>query len=253
MKIQTILSVFLFFLPIVAMKKQETNLSINKILVKPAAASLKLAAAWAIVTNKIAIQPHKIPAEILEFINQIESIIITSNITIKEKKFLVNLINNPDVEVLKYFLSLLKKYKTHILKQDISNKQIILDGILLKSVSVGSKELTVIALNFGANINTQDNYGNTALIYTAMKGYNEIAKLLIDNHASVNHKNYRGHTPLMFAVINNHKNMTKLLIGAQANISDQDKYGNTALNFSNSHEHQEISAMLLDCNAQLYN
>ena len=62
-------------------------------------------------------------------------------------------------------------------------------------------EVTVVnmALHKGALINSQDNYGNTALMYAVKNGHTEIVQKLIAAKADVNMQDIYGNTALRFA------------------------------------------------------
>lgn len=64
----------------------------------------------------------------------------------------------------------------------------------VKNNDIGTVELL---LDAGANIETQDNLGNTPLMYAGLFGYEIILGYLIKRGANVNHKNTYGHTLLV--------------------------------------------------------
>jgi ankyrin repeat protein len=55
------------------------------------------------------------------------------------------------------------------------------------------------ALEKGADVNTKDNFGETALMYASGQEHTETAKLLIEKGADVNARNNGGETALMNA------------------------------------------------------
>lgn len=61
------------------------------------------------------------------------------------------------------------------------------------------------------NINKQDKYGKTALIYASWYNHIEIAKLLLNKGANVNIKDKYEETALMWAVRNGSMELVKLL------------------------------------------
>jgi len=68
------------------------------------------------------------------------------------------------------------------------------------------------------DVNTQDKYGNTALIYASWMGYTEIVKLLLQKEGiDVNIQNYGGSTVLMDAYRHNRTKTVKLLENYQKN------------------------------------
>lgn len=92
------------------------------------------------------------------------------------------------------------------------------------------------------NINKQDIFGRTALMWASNKGYTEIAKQLIDNGADVNIKNNNGFTALMSASMNNHIDIVKLLLDNNADVNVNN--GNTALTMAGRFGYIEIVKIL---------
>jgi len=62
-------------------------------------------------------------------------------------------------------------------------------------------EATKLALDLGADVNTANEAGDTALHAAASKGYNSIAQVLADKGAKLDVKNKRGRTPLASASV----------------------------------------------------
>lgn len=72
--------------------------------------------------------------------------------------------------------------------------------ILTQALLLGETKITRMALEKGANAKTQlDLIGSSLLMYAAQEGLNEEIELLIDHGADVNHQNQRGETALMWA------------------------------------------------------
>jgi ankyrin repeat protein len=67
-------------------------------------------------------------------------------------------------------------------------------------------------LSLGININVQDEYGNTALLYAAALLNQEAVELLIKRGADINIGNTWGMNALEYAKKRNHKKIKKLLI-----------------------------------------
>lgn len=120
----------------------------------------------------------------------------------------------------------------------------------------------------GANINIQDNFGSTALMYAADN--DKFCNLLIENGADTNIKDNNGETALMAAVLENNYDVCELLIdnGVDINIQSNNieeydnnlnlnievlkyKIGETALMFAIEHNYYEICNLLLENNANL--
>jgi len=68
----------------------------------------------------------------------------------------------------------------------------------------------------GADVNAQNNYGDTALMIASKRGHTEVAKLLIEEGADVNAQDTLGNTALLWASRSGHTDIVKLLIEAGA-------------------------------------
>lgn len=101
------------------------------------------------------------------------------------------------------------------------------------------------------DINAQNKYGWTALIYAALKGHEDIVKFLLRIPSiKINIQNDEGETALMTASAWGHENIVKLLLGvADININAQDRYGNTALMFAVTNDRENITKFLLAAGA----
>ena len=89
----------------------------------------------------------------------------------------------------------------------------------------GHKEVVELLLANGANVNAEDEYGDTAL-YCAANGNKNLVALLLSKGAKVNIKDRAGFTPLDSAAFGN-KDVAELLIasGAEVNIHDAVELG----------------------------
>ncbi len=79
------------------------------------------------------------------------------------------------------------------------------------------------------NINSQDDFGCTALIYAAYQGNLDIVRKLIEHGANVNLSDKRKKTPLHYAVSSNDFDIVSFLIETGAETNMQDESGSTPL------------------------
>ncbi|MCJ1307667.1 hypothetical protein MMC25_001315 [Agyrium rufum] len=85
--------------------------------------------------------------------------------------------------------------------------------VLLWSAQAGHVNVLRLLLKNGANPNLQDKYGFTALHTAALKGFEEIAYLLLQNGAAPNRTDTDGWTPLHAAALKQHEGVMQMLIG----------------------------------------
>ena len=126
---------------------------------------------------------------------------------------------------------------------------------MLASAS-GHLEVVKALIKAEADINLQDKFGRTALMYAKKGGYLEIVRVLqeaiieaskagdlkrvkdlIAAGADVNLQDKNGITALIWANVLGHLDVVKILIEAKANVDHQDKYGRTALIFASGSGH----------------
>ncbi len=130
--------------------------------------------------------------------------------------------------------------------------QCVIDSKLIAAVKNNDEEMVKSLIEKGANVNSKDKYGHTALIYASEEGYKEIAKLLIDGGANVNATNKSKVTALMWASQKGYKEIVQLLIEAGANVNAKDEDEETALVFAFRGNHEEIVELLIQEGADVY-
>ncbi|MEM3364659.1 MAG: ankyrin repeat domain-containing protein [Candidatus Micrarchaeia archaeon] len=85
-------------------------------------------------------------------------------------------------------------------EQAVGNtRQKDLDAILLRAAAENNYEKVVKAVLAGANINAQDEDGNTPLMHAASNLREDIARFLLENGADINIKNKYNNTALKIA------------------------------------------------------
>lgn len=115
----------------------------------------------------------------------------------------------------------------------------------------GSVAVLQLLIDRGANIESRDNYGDTALHWAARSGRERSVKLLIENGAAIEATNSDGDTALILAIINGHGNLVKLLLDKEANVEAIAKCGKTPLSHATLHNRADIARLLLVYGAKI--
>ena len=160
-----------------------------------------------------------------------------SKILIKKMKLYTLLKNNRRL-ILTNFLCKISKYTqfSFINKQN-KYGQTPLIALIIKNGHASrlqKKEVIQQLLEADADVNIQDNNGDTALILAAyVSGYKKIIQLLLDKGVKINIQNIYGNTALMMAARwSCKKKIIQQLLEAGADVNIQDNGGRTALRFA---------------------
>ncbi len=84
-------------------------------------------------------------------------------------------------------------------------------NLLITAVNKKNADAVNILLQHGADVNWEDGFNTTALMYAASNGSLEIIKLLLDNGADIKHKDKQGNDALSAAKEGKHDDVVKLL------------------------------------------
>lgn len=82
---------------------------------------------------------------------------------------------------------------------------------LMNAARNGHLEVLKLLLDYSAEINAQDDKGNTALHYATSEGFSRIVKTLVSEGANKDLKNIKGETPLDIAISSDHKEIADAL------------------------------------------
>ena len=111
----------------------------------------------------------------------------------------------------------------------------------------GDLEKVRLLLENGADINSKDGRGQTALMNAAHAGQVELIRLLIEKGADLDVTAKYNLSALMLSLITHHTEAAGLLIeaGADVNIRSSRNFpGKTALSLAESGGHSELAALL---------
>lgn len=140
---------------------------------------------------------------------------------------------------------LMRNYKENL--KDIKGKKGCWSLSPLLAASLGGHASTVtVLLKAGANIGSQDEFGQTALYIACRGGHTEAAQVLLEEgKAPVDSAALTGWTPLMASAHKGHKELVHLLLRHGANVHKMDIKGHNALFAAVSGGHEEIVEVLI--------
>lgn len=120
---------------------------------------------------------------------------------------------------------------------------------LVDAVIKGQKKKVVSLLDEGADVDSRDRYGKTALMWAILKERRSLARFLVLNGANVNALDWEKTTCLMWAVVAGDAEMVKMLIQNKAHLQRKDMYGDTALRIATKRGRSEIADVLRNAGA----
>lgn len=116
---------------------------------------------------------------------------------------------------------------------------------LIKAARDGDKDHIITLLKVGANINAQDEDGNTAVMAATQQNQVEIVKMLIAHGADINIRNNRLDNVLLYAGAEGLLEMVQLAIQAGADTKITNRYGGIAIIPACERGHIEVVKELL--------
>ena len=112
-------------------------------------------------------------------------------------------------------------------------------------------DLATLLLNHGANVDIKDHFGRTPLHRTCYDNNLRITAFLIEHGADVNIQNVRGGTPLYAACRHNNAELVTLLLREDTQVNIRSNYGNAPLSLACFMNNHEIIPLLLNAGAEV--
>ncbi len=125
------------------------------------------------------------------------------------------------------------------------------NGKMFAAIDSGDISALEQAVNTGADVNTADIEGETALMRASLKGFAEGVKILLNEGAEVNSRNIYGKTALFYSIshgVKGTETMT-LLLECGADPNARDKNGITPLMFCCGRGNPDFIPVLVSCGA----
>lgn len=115
---------------------------------------------------------------------------------------------------------------------------------LLMAARLGHEYIADMLIHAGANVNAQDNEGNTPLILATITGSTKTVRNLTDKSPDMDHLNTLDRSALMWAAALGRREIAQLLIRRGANPDLQNKAGQTAYDIARLHENFSLAEIL---------
>lgn len=117
---------------------------------------------------------------------------------------------------------------------------------LIAACYSGHSETCRLLLQQGADLNRKANCGTTALHAACRKGYDELVDILLDHGADINTVGPMGYTALHEASVHNHERVVSLLLHRNALVNNRDYFGQSPLHraIKCGHPHSLVKLLL---------
>ena len=159
----------------------------------------------------------------------------------------VNIVNDYKKNALQYAEEKNNQDVVRILKVD--NNKDALNKEMLAAADEGKQRLVHALITAGADLETRDEYNNTALHISAKKGHESVVRILLQLGIDVNRRQVNKFTPLITAARYGHHKIAKLLMRSGADLNLQSGHGWTALIYAVIWVHISIVYNLLEAGA----
>lgn len=115
----------------------------------------------------------------------------------------------------------------------------------------GRADIAALLIDSNTQVNATTAWGTTALYMAAQRGYIDVVKVLIASGADPNITSQWGSSPLASVAENGHTDVTKLLLPITGDLQSQDGDGDTALSNAAHNGHGAVIRLLLDAGAEI--
>ena len=121
----------------------------------------------------------------------------------------------------------------------------VLPNQLLDAAQEGNVAKVRAMLDLGVDINTQDGWGSTPMMYAAVNGNTEVVELLLERGDDVNDGNHKmGRIPIMWAAQGGYDDTVRLLLTKGARTDLTGINGETAMMLACEEEHPSTIEIL---------
>lgn len=152
----------------------------------------------------------------------------------------------PDGNLIRNMIKLIKEKGFLIVDETDDNR----NTALIVASAKGYRDIVQFLLSEeGADPNTQDNDGWTALMWASESGHTETAEVLLEKGADPNIQDNDGFTPLIFTSTNGRIEIVRVLLENDADPNLQSIDGWTAVMVAYANGHTETAWMLLEAGA----
>lgn len=134
---------------------------------------------------------------------------------------------------------------------NVEDTNVLISGPLCRAIINGAHDIVIMLLDNGANIDTPDGIGDTALYTMARYSDEAMAKILLTKGANTNTYNSLGETALHLAILRGEDGfgVTKLLLESGADTETRNTSGSTPLLFAANNDRQELARVLVEYGA----
>ena len=172
--------------------------------------------------------------------------LVSKNFNVLSKEELINCVKRLRETRFNELKQIIKEQYSKFPEEELNKN---LANLLNHEISKKTLEEAARLIIAGADVDIQDDYGDTALVLAASECHIPIVKLLIDAKADVNIQDSHGYTALRYATFKGHAEIVRLLIDAKAKINIRDNKGGTALMGASFKGHAEVVKLLIDAGA----